>query len=463
MSYFWGLWFLLGFLLSLLEFPCTGGYSIGIDYGQLGDNLPPPTQVIPLIQEMQIGRVKIYDANPKILKALANTNIKVSVMVPNEEIANISQSQKVADKWVKFHVARYYPETKINIVLVGNEILSDTTNTQTWYQLVPAMTNIRKALLRFKLKHIKVGTPSAMDVLNVSFPPSSGSFRQDIAESVMKPMLYFLNRTKSFFFLDVYPYFAWTANPQSISLDYATFGPNHTNYTDPNGLVYTNLLDQQLDAVISAMAKLGYNGIRLTIAETGWPNKGDITQWGANINNAANYNRRLVKKMLAEPPLGTPLRPKEFIPTYIFALFNEDLKPGPETERHWGVLYPNKTKVYDIDFTGRRPESSYEPLPPPPKPYKGKLWCVVDTDRINDSSLQSALNYACSQGNNTCLAIQEGRPCFQPNTLVNHCNYAFNRYWQQFKKSGGTCDFQGSAKLVTTDPSYGSCKFPYVR
>jgi hypothetical protein len=41
-----------------------------------------------------------------------------------------------------------------------------------------------------------------------------------------------------------------------------------------------------------------------------------------------------------------------FVPTYVFALFNENLKPGAATEQHWGLLYPNGTAVYSINLAG---------------------------------------------------------------------------------------------------------------
>jgi hypothetical protein len=117
--------------------------------------------------------------------------------------------------------------------------------------------------------------------------------RSNVLNTVMIPLLQFLHETKSYFFLDVYPYFPWAANPAHISLDYALL-KGKTRYTDPgNGLIYTNLLDQMLDSVTIAMTKLGFPDIRVLISETGWPNAGDIEQPGANIQNAATYNRNL--------------------------------------------------------------------------------------------------------------------------------------------------------------------------
>lgn len=428
--------------------------KVGVCYGQLGNNLPSPSQSVKLIQSLKAKRVKIYDANPEILKSLKNTDIQVSIMVPNEIINNISATPSLGDQWVRNNVLPYIPETKIRYLLVGNEILS-LPDKLTWSNLVPAMRIIKNSLRAHGVRKVKVGTPLAMDVLQSSFPPSNGTFRSDVSDSVMRPMLQFLNRTKSFFFLDVYTFFPWSSEPTNIKLDYALLEAKNITYTDPiTNLTYTNLFDQMVDAVIFAMKRLGYPNIRVFIAETGWPNGGDYDQIGVNIYNAATYNRNIVRKLTTKPAIGTPARPGWVLPSFIFALYNENQKPGPGTERHFGLLYPNGSNVYEIDLSGIEPEKEYEPLPKPTnnEPYKGKIWCVV-AKGANRTALASALSYACSQGNGTCNPIQPGKHCSKPDSLVWHASYAFSSYWSQFKKIGGTCYFDGLATQTIKDPS----------
>ncbi|KAA8543546.1 hypothetical protein F0562_021708 [Nyssa sinensis] len=452
-------------LLSLFASLCNAEISaqVGINYGQLGNNLPSPSKSVELIKTLKAKRVKIYDANPEILKALKGSDLQVSIMVPNQLISNISTNQTLADQWVRTNVVPFYPETMIRYILVGNEILS-LSDTTTWFSLVPAMRRIKSSVKACGLHKIKIGTPLAMDVLESSFPPSNGTFRSDISVSVMKPMLQFLNRTKSFFFLDVYPFFPWSSDPTNIKLDYALLSRTNTTYTDPGtGLTYTNLFDQMLDSVVFAMKRLGYPNIRLFIAETGWPNGGDIDQIGANIYNAATYNRNVIKKITARPAVGTPARPGSVLPAFIFSLYNENQKPGPGTERHFGLLYPNGLNVYQMDLSGETPESEYKPLPAPRnnEPYKGKIWCVAARG-VNWTELAGALTYACGQGNGTCNPIQPGKECYKPDSLIWHASFAFSSYWSQFRKLGGSCYFNGLAVQTAKNPSYGSCKFPSV-
>ncbi|KDP32593.1 hypothetical protein JCGZ_13143 [Jatropha curcas] len=454
--------FLFLFLLAFSDAQVSG--KMGINYGQLGSNLPSPYQSIQILKSINASRVKLYNADPEILRLLAGSKIQVSIMVPNQEIIRIASDQTLANQWVRQNVLQYYPNTMIRFILVGNEIFSSVSvqeQNYVWPNLVPAMRNIKNSLKIHNIKNIKVGTPLSMDILQTTFPPSNGTFRTNV--SILPPLLKFLNGTKSYFFIDVYPYFSYSADPTSTSLEFCLFR-SRESYTDPaNGLVYSNMLDQMLDSVIFAMSKLGYPNIQLAISETGWPSGGDIDQAGANIHNAATYNRNLVKKMTANPPMGTPARPGTMIPTFIFSLYNENRKDGPGTERHWGVFNENGKAIYDIDLSGQRQESEYEPLPEGinNRPYKGKLWCVVRRE-AGLMEVERELSTVCSQGNETCEALAPGNDCYEPISVIWHASYAFSSYWAQFRSQGASCYFNGLAKQTTTDPSHGSCKFPSV-
>ncbi|KAK9091992.1 hypothetical protein Syun_026903 [Stephania yunnanensis] len=180
-------------------------------------------------------------------------------------------------------------------------------------------------------------------------PPSSGSFKSALVEPVIKPLLDFLNQTNSPLMVNAYPFFAYAANSDVISLDYALFRENPGNVDPSNGLRYLNLFDAQIDAVYAALTRLGFDGLRLVVTETGWPSKGDENEIGASPVNAEGYNGNLVKTVLKGS--GTPLKPDFGLNVYLFALFNENAKPGPTSERNYGLFYPNEEKVYDVPFT----------------------------------------------------------------------------------------------------------------
>jgi hypothetical protein len=47
---------------------------------------------------------------------------------------------------------------------------------------------------------------------------------------------------------------------------------------------------------------------------------------------------------------------------YLFALFNEDLKPGPTSERNYGLFRPDESMTYNVGIsTLATPSSSSSP------------------------------------------------------------------------------------------------------
>jgi len=338
-------------------------HTIGINYGQVADNLPAPAVAVSLIKSLGIGRVRIYNSDAATLTALGNSGLQVTIGMGNDVIPSLAASAVAADQWILANVVAYLPGTNITVILVGNELLTDTTLTAVWTQLVPAMQNLQASLVNRGLSStIKISTACEMNILSWSSPPSNGSFRADIAVPVITPMLQFLNDTGSYLYVNVYPYFGWVDDPGYIPLDYALF-TRTTPFIQDGPYNYFYLLDAQLDALASAMERIGFDYVRLAIGECGWPTLGTI---GANVSDAQTFNQNLVDYILSNPTEGTPRRPQVFIPTYIFALFNEDLKPGGVAEQNWGILYANGSQKYPLNLTADVPWESPAPLVSPP-------------------------------------------------------------------------------------------------
>ncbi|EAZ40556.1 hypothetical protein OsJ_25011 [Oryza sativa Japonica Group] len=85
-------------------------------------------------------------------------------------------------------------------------------------------------------------------------------------------------------------------------------------------------------------------------------------------------------------------------------------------------------------------------------------WCVCRSDQPQ-AALQKTIDYACGAGAD-CNSIHEQGQCFNPNTVVAHCSWAANSYFQRNRAMGATCDFTGTATLTTSDPSVSGCSFP---
>ncbi|XP_020212422.1 glucan endo-1,3-beta-glucosidase 7 isoform X1 [Cajanus cajan] len=467
-------------LLSLLPLFLTLNLAssesfIGVNYGQVADNLPPATATAKLLQSTAIGKVRLYGTDPAIIKALANTGIGIVIGAANGDIPGLASDPNFAKTWVSTNVVAYYPASNIILVTVGNEVI--TSNDQGLVvQMLPAIQNVQNALDGAGLGgKIKVSTVHSMAVLRDSEPPSAGRFHPEF-DSVLQGLLSFNNATGSPFAINPYPYFAYRSDPgRADNLAFCLFQPNAGRVDSNTNIKYMNMFDAQVDAVRSALDALGFKNVEIVVAETGWPYKGDNDEAGPSLENAKAYNGNLIAHLRSM--VGTPLMPGKSVDTYLFALYDEDLKPGSASERAFGLFNPDQTMIYDAGLSKQQqttspvptvapttPDASKSPVTPKPtvpSPTKTNnskaTWCVPKAG-VTDAQLQANLDYACGQGID-CTAIQQGGVCFEPNTLLNHAAYAMNLLFQTTGRNPLTCDFSQTAMLSTNNPSYNSCLY----
>ncbi|XP_031287548.1 glucan endo-1,3-beta-glucosidase-like isoform X1 [Pistacia vera] len=464
----------------------VASYSIGINYGAIANNLPPPQQVANFLKtRTSINRVKLFDANPDFLRAFANTNISVTVTIGNGDIPALAKLP-AAQSWIANNILPHHPQTIIRYITVGNEVLA-TLDKNLVAHLLPCMRALKSALDLAKLSSIQVTTPNSLGILSASEPPSAGRFRKGYDKAVFAKILEFHNQTKSPFMVNPYPYFGF--KPQT--LNYALFKPNAGIFDPATGKNYTNMFDAQLDAVYSAMKKVGYGDVEIVVGETGWPSAGDPNQPDSNLQNALSYNGNLVKHVNAGE--GTPLMPNRSFEVYLFALFNENLKPSI-SEQNFGLFKPDFSPVYDVGIlrskqaqgptspAAQPPSAASQPAsaaaqppsaaskPPsaaaqPPsaaaQPPSGAMkWCVPKSD-ATDAQLQANIDYVCGTGLD-CKPIQAGGTCFNPNNIRSHASYAMNAYYQANGRHDYECDFGHTGVLTSTNPSYEACDYSSV-
>lgn len=143
------------FILLLMHLLVPVVYSIGVNYGTLGNNLPPPAAVVDFLKtKTTIDSVKLFDMNPDYIKAFANTNITVAVTAPNGDIGPLNDPN-FAWQWVVDKIKPFYPATKINYVLVGSEVLH-WGDMKMKRKLVSAMKSLYNALQAEGMKDVKV-------------------------------------------------------------------------------------------------------------------------------------------------------------------------------------------------------------------------------------------------------------------------------------------------------------------
>ncbi|XAR51358.1 Glucan endo-1,3-beta-D-glucosidase [Bertholletia excelsa] len=362
------------------------------------------------------------------LESLSHTGVPLAVSVGNEHLNGVSNSVILAERWLRSRVLAHYPTAKITTIVVGHNVLCNRNQEHQMSLVLPSVKNIYHSLTRWGLeREIRVSASLSLDCLN----PSSASYKDDLAQKYIKPLLTFLESTNS-------PYLV---NP-----------PNQ----------FTSSPDETLALVSShteSMKNLGFIS----------PAKISVL-----VPSQKEESPKTRKLYFIDPEAmeAFPTRPNNLLapthpPTYSVPPFiaNSPLPPVPDKPSPPPYLSPPIPKHSPMISPASSP--SGHDLPPckpshAPAPtdtgVKYKLWCVAKPT-VPPNTLQEAMDYACGAGGGDCEAIKPHGSCYYPDTVLAHASYAFNSYWQKNKRSGGTCTFGGTAMLINADPSFHPCQF----
>ncbi|KAL3379511.1 hypothetical protein AABB24_000287 [Solanum stoloniferum] len=330
---------LVSLLLVGLLIQITGAQSIGVCYGKIANNLPSDQDVIKLYNANNITKMRIYYPDTNVFNALKGSNIAIILGVPNQDLEALANPSS-ANGWVQNNIISHFPDVKFKYIAVGNEI-DPRTNTGQYTRFVgPVMENIYNALSSAGLQdQIKVSTSTYLGLLTNTYPPSASIFREEY-KSFINPIIQFLIQNKLPLLVNIYPYFVYSNNINTVSLPYALFNQQGTN-----SVGYQNLFDALLDSMYFAMEKLGGQNIEIIVSESGWPSEGHPA---ATLKNARTYYTNLINHV--KGGVGTPKKPGRTIETYLFTMFDENRKEGEASEKHFGLFNPDQRPKYQLNF-----------------------------------------------------------------------------------------------------------------
>ncbi|KAF5473570.1 hypothetical protein F2P56_010172 [Juglans regia] len=312
--------------------------GLGVCYGTLGTDIPDPRTTVQVCHSHGFKKIRLFKPDLKMMDALINQNIAVSIGIGNDELPNIGTALSSADKWYSTNVKPYISKVAIEYIVVGNEAIPGPY--AKW--VASAVRNLKQVLFQSDQDSIKVTTAISTSVLGATIPPSKGIFKAETRQMMVEVIQSISERRSApVLMVHAYPYRYHAAG--LIRQDFATFSLHKPYYHD-NGKNYWNMLDVLVDAFYSAMAKeiRSGNQLRLIVGASGWPSAGNgrfTTPALAAIYNQ-NFMRRVVRRQ------GTPAQPEKFVDGFIYALFNENKKPGDPADQHYGLLNTDKTPVY---------------------------------------------------------------------------------------------------------------------
>ncbi|GAU34000.1 hypothetical protein TSUD_212610 [Trifolium subterraneum] len=346
-TFTFSLYFLLSLLLTTTTFSLP---TIGVTYSTTTTTTqsptpppqPPQDRITTAMQNLKLTSLRLEEPNPTIIRSLLYTNISLFLTIPNYMVTPIANNRSIARAWIYTHVLPFYPRAKITTISVGNAFLD--VYPESINNLLPAITNVHVSLRDLGIRKISVSTSfSFVTTVSSPFPPSSATFQEPPGVNLIGPLLQFLSDTNSSFMINLYPYNLYRLRPE-IPLGIALFQEHPFNFRDDftTGVRYRNLFDIMVDSVVSAMAFAGYETIPVIVTETGWPSAGN--ELDANSGYAEIYLRGLVKHL--KSGAGTPLLKDGVKAVYVYELFDKD-----GSGRNWGVLYPNGSTKYRIDFS----------------------------------------------------------------------------------------------------------------
>lgn len=86
------------------------GKGVGVNWGTQSTKQLPADKVVKMLTDNGFSKLKLFEADEKILGALIGTDIEVMLALPNKMLRKMSNSPNAAATWVDAYVTSYsYP------------------------------------------------------------------------------------------------------------------------------------------------------------------------------------------------------------------------------------------------------------------------------------------------------------------------------------------------------------------
>lgn len=428
--------------------------GLACNWGTRASHPLPPDIVVKLMKDNGFDKVKMFEVVPEAMEALGSSGIQVMVGIPNDMLASLASSVRVAEDWVTQNVSKHISRSGVDIryVAIGNEPFLKNYKDMFTHTIYPALENIQAALIKAGLgRQVKVTIPINADVYqSQSGNPSGGDFRPDIRDLMLR-IIKFLSDNGGPLTINIYPFLSLYEDPH-FPVDFAFFDGAAAPVVD-GGVTYSNVFEANYDTLVWALEKNGFANMPIIVGEVGWPTDGNIN---ANIENARRFNQGLLNRI--RQGKGTPKRssPPDI---YLFAIIDEDAKsiePGP-FERHWGIFAFDGSIKYPLTLGNNKNLTAAKGVR-----YLSRQWCVMRPDADpSDPNLPQSINNACTYAD--CTSLGYGSSCGGLDAR-NNASYAFNMYFQTLNQQKGSCDqFNNLSVITSIDPGTqirgGACRF----
>lgn len=89
--------------------------AVGVNWGTMASHELSPEKVVRMLETNGFTKLKLFEADERILNALIGTDIEVMLGIPNHMLKKMSEDIDYAASWVEANVTTYKYKGGVNI------------------------------------------------------------------------------------------------------------------------------------------------------------------------------------------------------------------------------------------------------------------------------------------------------------------------------------------------------------